>query len=90
MPILPGITPPADYYIEMDADSGRARLRNAEGLLLALYDMSSADGANLLAMTITGLTILAPGSSLYDLSLRRYIRETPKAATEGDDTCSPS
>ena len=78
MPILPGITPAADYYLEADPETGRVRLRASDGMLLALFDASTPQGGNLLGLMISGLILVAPESSLYDLSLRRYINDLPE------------
>jgi len=77
MPVLPGITPEADFYLEADMESGRVRMRGSDDRLLGLIDMNSAAGSLLLAATISGLRILVPSAKVYDLSLRRYITDLP-------------
>lgn len=80
MPLLPGITPEADFYLEADMESGRVRMRGSDDRLLALMDMNSAAGSLILAATISGLRVLVPSAKIYDLSLRRYITELPEVA----------
>lgn len=86
MPILPGITPDADFYLEADMESGRVRVRGADDRLLALIDMGSAAGSLILAATISGLRILVPSAKIYDLSLRRFITELPDVAKTESET----
>lgn len=84
MPVLPGITPDADFYLEADMEAGRVRVRGADDRLLGLIDMNSAAGSLILAATISGLRILVPSAKVYDLSLRRFITELPDAVESKD------
>jgi hypothetical protein len=91
MPVLPGITPDADFYLEADVESGRVRVRGADSHLLALIDLSSAAGSLILAATISGLRVLVPSAKVYDLSLRRYITDLPNAVEAKDaDATKPA
>ena len=91
MPVLPGITPEADFYLEADMEAGRVRVRGSDDRLLALIDMNSAAGSLILAATISGLRILVPSAKVYDLALRRYITDLPDAVEAKDaDATKPA
>lgn len=78
MPVIPGVTPEANFYVESDPDTGRVRVRAPDNQLVMLIDARTPNGILLLAAAMTGLRLLTPDFKVYDLSLRRYIDKMPE------------